>query len=681
MMSEHQTSSPSNTRLTQRRWCLDLASLTVALAFVAVEIRRVMGQVAVRYPDFFPAAEWASRFDVRHLAEWRWADGLYPMGYRLLLRLGVELGLNVLTSAFVLSILGGFLGLLGTFLLVRRMTGSWFLALLTETVLASTSHYLFFASLDSTDMLAAGLQIFSVAMLFAEERPRRGAFMAGLLAGLSYLIRYTASLTILLCTLYLVGFTWTWRSRPEQRLDRRRWWILPALYMFGAAAGAAPQLIASTLVKGNPFYTIQARNLWFHVTGGSDYIFEWNAPPEDLSAWNILLTYPRQLVTHWLGQLRGFWVSQNAVVLDAPFAPVMHAGLLFTLLVPNGLSRSARGFLGLYTLGNVVLLSLIRLDKRFLIVLMPLFAFTAVYFLWRILPPDIWVRRRSVPVRIPVMILLTLWSALYPLQFMRANRQDQRLVEVSNTLHAAGMNSADEVYSTHTSYQDVADPWKRRFPQAASIAPRLESYEELLQLLRDGDYRFLIYDDDTGQILYPDLEFLLWPESRPSGLTPVHIERDRRHVIYRVASGEFPAYRVTEARWANGISLMGYETHLSRDVPEREGRYRLGVYLHWQPAQPVPGMLKVFVHVLGSDGQLVAQHDGLPVLQTYNTDEWHVGETVMDFHQVSLQTPEIGESHTLRIGLYTEDEGRVPLVEPAGGDSFRLQTFAITNER
>jgi len=680
-MSRHQTTDGSSLANDRRRWYLAGAPWVIALLFVVVEIRRVMGQVAVRYPDFFEAAKWAYRFDLHHLAKWRWADGLYPMGYRLLLRVGVDLGLDVLSTAFVLSIIGGFLGLLGTFLLVRSLTGSWFLALLTETVLASTSYYLFFASLDSTDMLAAGLQILSVAVLFADDRPRRGALGAGILAGLSYLIRYTASLTILLCTLYLLGWAWIRRARPRQGAGTDRWWMSPLLYLIGAGAGAAPQLIASTLVEGNPFYTMQARNLWFHVTGGSDYIFEWNAAPEDLSVLKIILTYPRRLINHWLANFRGFWMERDALVLDPPFRPLMHAGLLFVLLVPSRLSRSARAFVGLYTIGNIALLSLIRLDKRFLIMLMPLLAFAAVYFLWSILPPAFVVRKRSISLRIPVIVLLTIWSLPYTLEFMRSNPEDRQVVAISNTLHAAGMDSADQVYSTHTRYHDVADPWKRRFPQAAAVAPRLGSYEDLLSLLHDGGYRFLVYDDDTSRKLYPDLAFLLSPETRPEGLTPVHVAEDRSLVIYRVAKGEPSAYRETEGSWANGIVLRGYETYVSRDVPKDEGRHRLGLYLHWQPTQPVTKKLKVFVHVLGSGGQLVAQDDGLPALWTYNTDAWQVGETVVDFHQVVWEQTSGSPPYTIQVGLYTEEEGRVPVTSPAGvDDSLRLETFRLDDE-
>lgn len=661
------------TTYARQRWYGTLASWIIALAFIAVEIRRVAGQVTVRYPDFFPWVERAAQFDLHRLAQWQWVYGLYPLGYPLLLRLGVALGIDALSTAFALSIFGGFLGLLGTFLLIRRMTGSWMLALFSEAILASTAHYLFFASLDSTDMLSSGLEIFSIAVLFADGRRRRVAFGAGLLAGLSYLIRYTASLTILLTAIYLIGFAWA-------RRRERRWWTVPVVYLLGAAMGAAPQLIASTLIKGNPLYNAQAHNLWFHLSGGSDYIFDWNAVPMDISLWEVVRTYRGEVVTHWLDQFRSFWVTHDVVVLSVPFTQLMQAGLLFTLLAQTGLRRSVRAFLGLYVIGNVALFSIIRLDKRFFIVLMPVLVFTSVYFLWTILPSKLRIRWGSIPLRIPVMMLLTIWSMRYPLRFMNSNPKDRGMLEVSNTLHAAGMQSADQVYSTHLRYHDVADPWKRRFAMAFSIAPRLESYNDLLGLLRHGGYRFFIYDRDTGVSLYPNLEFLLSPESRPEGLAPVHMHEERKYVIYRVLSEEAPSYQPVDTSWANGITLKGYETHLSNDEPRRDNRQRLGVYLYWQTTQPVTGWVKVFVHVMDEAGQLVAQHDGIPALWTYPTAKWAVGETVVDFHPVLFETSLPPGSYTIQVGLYTEEAGRIPVLDSSGapaGDSATLQTLTI----
>jgi hypothetical protein len=141
-------------RRIDRRW-IDAARTIVpwliGLAFVIVEVRRVAGQVAVRYPDFFAWAERAARFDLANFAQWDWVNGLYPLGYQLLLRLGVELGQDVLRTAFAISILGGFLGLVGAFYLVWHMTDNWALAVLSQVALACMSFYLFYANLDATD--------------------------------------------------------------------------------------------------------------------------------------------------------------------------------------------------------------------------------------------------------------------------------------------------------------------------------------------------------------------------------------------------------------------------------------------------------------------------------------------------------------------------------------------------
>ncbi len=126
----------------------------------------------------------AARLDFTNLAHPDWAHSLYPLGYPLLLRLGHELGIDVLRTAFALSIFGGFLGLLGAYWLVRRMTDRWRLAILTELLQARMAFYLFFANLDSTDMLASGLTLCAFPLLLSEKRQRAAAFWGGLLVGL-----------------------------------------------------------------------------------------------------------------------------------------------------------------------------------------------------------------------------------------------------------------------------------------------------------------------------------------------------------------------------------------------------------------------------------------------------------------------------------------------------------------
>jgi hypothetical protein len=633
----------------------------IGLAFVIVEVRRVAGQIAVRYPDFFAWAERAARFDLANIGQWDWVNGLYPLGYPLLLRLGVELGQDVLRTAFAISILGGFLGLVGAFYLVWHMTDNWALAVLSQVALACMSFYLFYANLDATDMLAAGLQIASFALLFSgiDKADAKGAgalwrfAAAGLLAGLSYLIRYTAGLTILLCAVFLIGLAVVHRKREGL--------VSVVAYSLGALVGAAPQLIASVWIEGNPFYSHQAHNLWFHLTGSSDYLRDWFAVPMDISLWEVISDDPERFFSHWWKVFQSAWRTGDAVALDVPFGMLVHAALLFAILVPGFLKRPARAFLALYAVGLVALLSFTRLDRRFLITLMPLQVLAVLYFLWSVFPATVRFRGFAMPLRILVLLLLVAQLVSYPLQFMGANPPDTQIVEVSNTLRAAGMGSADEVLSTHVDFHDVGSPWKQRYDMAFVLARDVVSYEELQRFLQDRGYRFFIFDKQTGVTLYPDLEFLQYPENRPAGLVPILVHDKRDFAIYRVLGGDWPDPQPVAAEWENGIVLRGYELYQSDDMPRGSGE-RLGLYLHWEATTPVDAYLKVFAHVFDKTGKLVAQHDSVPALWTKPTSEWHTGETVVDFHPLPLAGVEGQGPFTVRVGLYDPGSGqRVPV--------------------
>jgi hypothetical protein len=639
----------------------------IGLAFVAVEIRRVATQITVRYPDFFAWAERAARFDFRHLSQWDWVNGLYPLGYPLLLRLGVGLGLDVLRAAFVISILGGFLGLIGTYWLVLQMTDNWALAVLSQATLACMSFYLFFANLDATDMLSAGLQILSIAVLFGGTAQRgKSRFslayfaVAGLLAGLAYLIRYTASLTILLCILFLLGLALTRRRREDV--------MIVGAYLLGALVGAAPQLIASTIIEGNPIYSHQAHNLWFHLTGSSDYIRDWNAVPMDISLWEVISDDPGRFFGHWWAVFRSAWRTGDAVALDVPFGMLVQAALLFAVLVPGILKRSARAFLALYIVGMLALLSFTRFDRRFLITLMPFEILAVLYFLWSVFPATARVRRFAVPVRALVLLLLVLQFVSYPLRFMRANPPDTQIVDVSNALRTAGMGSARDVLSTHVDFHDVTSPWKWRYDMAFVRARNLGTYEELQTFLQEQGYRFFLFDKQTGVFLYPDLEYLRYPENRPAGLAPVFVHDKRDFAIYRVTGGNWPDPRPLDAGFENGVLLTGYELYQSSDMPQDSGR-SIGIYLHWEATSAVNTLLKVFVHVFDETGQLVTQHDGMPALWTQPISEWNVGETVIDFHPLMFDGAQGRGPFTVRVGLYDAGTGQRIMVQDSSMDS------------
>ena len=78
----------------------------------------------------------------------------------------------------------------------------------------------------------------------------------------------------------------------------------------------------------------------------------------------------------------------------------------------------------------------------------------------------------------------------------------------------------------------------------------------------------------------------------------------------------------------------------------------LSVTLIWDALAAVPADYTVFVHLLGADGQLVAQHDGTPLFGTRPTSTWQPGERLLDRHDFVLPEGVGVPAGVLRAGLY-----------------------------
>ncbi len=89
---------------------------------------------------------------------------------------------------------------------------------------------------------------------------------------------------------------------------------------------------------------------------------------------------------------------------------------------------------------------------------------------------------------------------------------------------------------------------------------------------------------------------------------------------------------------ADRILLLGYSLRRSDTALE--------VVLQWQAARYVENDLTVFVHLLGPDGVIAAQHDGQPAEGLAATSIWPPGQAIRDEHRLLLP-------HGLRPGVYT----------------------------
>ncbi|MCD4738291.1 MAG: glycosyltransferase family 39 protein, partial [Anaerolineae bacterium] len=289
-------------------WIKLSLALLVLVGFVIFANRYVGHVLTIRNVDYFQFVEMGRASKIGGIEAW--VHGLHPIGYPLLIRLGIALGFNATQTGHTLSIIGGIFLLISTYALTYRLTQDYWLSFFSELFLATTSLFLFYATLEGNDILSAGLIGISLVLLLNHPKHWYVYWAAGLLAGLSYLIRYTAIATSAICLLYLIGLAILSKYREN--------WKYVAAFAGGWVVGAALQLIPSLLVTGNPFYSIQGHNVWWHMAGLSNFATEWGLAPMNISLLEVFRADPWHFLDHWWRVFRSFWLSPDLLLLDTP---------------------------------------------------------------------------------------------------------------------------------------------------------------------------------------------------------------------------------------------------------------------------------------------------------------------------------------------------------------------------
>ncbi|MFO7536761.1 MAG: hypothetical protein R6X32_01725, partial [Chloroflexota bacterium] len=106
--------------------------------------------------------------------------------------------------------------------------------------------------------------------------------------------------------------------------------------------------------------------------------------------------------------------------------------------------------------------------------------------------------------------------------------------------------------------------------------------------------------------------------------------------------------------------------------------YRLpaSVRLIWQAEAETAVSYRVFLHLMGPDGQLVAQSDGEPAHWQRPTTGWLPGEIIVDERLLSLPDSLPAGDYQLLAGLYDPTTGQ-RLTTPDGTDRISITTIRI----
>ena len=126
-----------------------------------------------------------------------------------------------------------------------------------------------------------------------------------------------------------------------------------------------------------------------------------------------------------------------------------------------------------------------------------------------------------------------------------------------------------------------------------------------------------------------------------------------------------------KANFAGQVSLLGYQ--VGQPTPGQN----LPVTLYWQAQGVIPVDYTVFMHMLDSSGQIVAQADAPPKAGWLPTTWWDPGKTVADEHTLILPAALPAGDYHLQVGLYVPETGeRLPL-DASGQDAVDLGSLRV----
>jgi hypothetical protein len=136
-----------------------------------------------------------------------------------------------------------------------------------------------------------------------------------------------------------------------------------------------------------------------------------------------------------------------------------------------------------------------------------------------------------------------------------------------------------------------------------------------------------------------------------------------------------------QVQLGENIELVGYEVSTDSQQGQARPGDQVKLKLIWRAKTAIGQSYKVFVHVVGADGKLLVQQDGVPGNWALPTDTWAAGEVIADSYEIPIPPEAPPGDYGIQVGMYYPESGqRLPAHE--GGsrladDSISVARFTI----
>jgi hypothetical protein len=473
---------------TTRTHLFDLGSYALVAVWVSVAVYVSAANPLVGISDMFGFIPRAQSLSLHDLSPW--VDGFYPFGYPLLLK-----GLSTLigdyeVSGRVLSLLAGVIALLT----VYRTSRSIFtptVALLALAICCTNPTFLRYSVISSTDMPAVAFLAVGTYCVcrFGVTHELRHLLAGGASIGAAYLIRYNAIAAV------PAVLVWLW-LQPAPPISWKHRFQQCVLFLSALVASASPQLLLSMVGQGNPFYNLQARNVYFGMYGGGNWGLNMPAAHTIATLSQVVLAHPGVFLSSWYHNLLGVL---RLDVVQFPLTLVSFAGMLYCLRRPQ--SRDRGVLLCLIAVAYTATICMAFPSTRLLLFTTVVLSMFAAFGLVAFVPHRLRLTfPHAVPIRTPCVVALTGWLVLAytrPAVLHPLSEYDKTRIDVSRTLAQQGIRSVSEVLSFSFDYYDMTKPTKDRFalPWYATEFRPYESVDDIARRMQRAGEQFLVFDD------------------------------------------------------------------------------------------------------------------------------------------------------------------------------------------
>jgi hypothetical protein len=168
-----------------------------------------------------------------------------------------------------------------------------------------------------------------------------------------------------------------------------------------------------------------------------------------------------------------------------------------------------------------------------------------------------------------------------------------------------------------------------------------------------------------GALLWAALAWRATRDGRGRWLRVIAVVLPLLVLILALNSEGLGRHRWTPPAPAGGLAALGDVALLAAyEVTPVRGSRGLDVTLYWFALKENGTDYKSFVHLLGPDGQVIAQQDGDPGGGYSPTTRWMQGEVVSDRHRLALPDGLPAGEYGLRAGMYALDVSGTPASLP-----------------